>query len=148
MTPGVYIMQGGGFVVDGAATVAGVEVMVYNTTSTSYATGPISVTSLGKVALAAPLSGTYQGINFFQDRTLNTPIAMTGFGLAVITGVVYAAAAPVNLTGLAAVGVDVLGGDLRGEFHDGSGHRGHQHQPRVEPAAGARRSPGGVIRGF
>jgi hypothetical protein len=110
MTPGVYVMQGGGFVVDTAATVTGLEVMVYNTTSSSYATGPISITSLGKVVLAAPLSGTYQGINFFQNRSLSSPITMTGVGLAAITGVVYAVQAPVSLTGSAAVGVDILGG--------------------------------------
>src|SRR5262249_25294533 len=110
MQPGVYIMQGGGFQVDGAATVTGTGVMIYNTTSTTYATGAITVTSTGKVALSAPLSGTYQGINFFQDRTLNTPITMSGVGLAVITGVVYAPQAPVSLTGRAVVGVDILGG--------------------------------------
>jgi hypothetical protein len=110
MQPGVYIMQGGGFQVDGTATVTGVGVMIYNTTSTTYPTGPISVTSAGRVALSAPLSGTYQGINFFQDRTLNTPITMSGVGLAVITGVVYAPLAPVSLSGLAVVGLDVLGG--------------------------------------
>jgi hypothetical protein len=110
MQPGVYIMQGGGFQVDGAATVLGTGVMIYNTTSTTYASGSISVTATGKVALAAPLSGTYQGISFFQDRTLNAPITMSGVGLAVITGVVYAPQAPVSLTGLAVAGLDVLGG--------------------------------------
>jgi hypothetical protein len=110
MNPGVYVMEGGGFQVDTAATVTGLQVMVYNTTSSVYAAGPISITSVGKVVLAAPLSGTYQGLNFFQDRTLNTPITMSGVGLATITGVVYAAKAPVNLSGLASVGADVLGG--------------------------------------
>jgi hypothetical protein len=110
MQPGVYIIQGGGFQVDGAATVTGAGVMIYNTTSATYATGPISVTSSGRVALSAPLSGMYQGINFFQDRTLNTPLSMSGVGLAAITGVVYAPQAPVSLTGLAVAGVDVLGG--------------------------------------
>ena len=110
MQPGVYIMQGGGFRVDGLATVTGLEVMVYNTTGVGYAPGPISVASLGKVVLTAPLSGPYQGINFFQDRTLATPITLTGVGLAVITGTVYAAQAPVDLSGFAAVGLDILGG--------------------------------------
>ena len=36
--------------------------MVYNTTSGTYANGPLSVTSVGKVVLGAPLSGTYQGV--------------------------------------------------------------------------------------
>ncbi len=110
MQPGVYIMEGGGFQVDGLATVAGLGVTVYNTTSSLYASGPISITSAGKVALSAPLSGTYQGINFFQNRSMTTPVSMSGVGLAVITGVVYAAGAPANLTGLASVGLDVLGG--------------------------------------
>jgi hypothetical protein len=110
MLPGVYIMQGGGFAVDGTATVVGLEVMVYNTNGGSYAPGAISVTSLGKVALTAPQSGTYQGINFFQNRSMTTPVSLTGTGLATITGVVYAAQASVNLTGSALVGLDTLGG--------------------------------------
>ena len=110
MTPGIYIMQGGGFRVDSLATVTGLGVMVYNTTSSSYAAGPISVGGLGKVAMTAPLSGTYQGLNFFQDRSVTQPISITGLGLTTITGVVYAAQAPVNLTGSAAVGLDILGG--------------------------------------
>lgn len=110
MSPGVYVMQGGGFRVDGAATVTGLGTMVYNTTSSTYASGPISVTGLGKVVMTAPLSGTYQGINFFQKRGLTQPVSMTGLGLTTITGTVYAAQAPVSLTGSAAVGLDVLGG--------------------------------------
>jgi Flp pilus assembly protein TadG len=110
MEPGVYIMQGGGFVVDSLATVTGIGVMVYNTTSGTYASGPIAVGGVGKMVMIAPLSGTYQGINFFQDRSLTQPISVTGLGLTTITGVVYAAQAPVNLTGSAAVGLDILGG--------------------------------------
>jgi hypothetical protein len=107
MQPGVYIMQGGGFQVDSLATVTALEVMVYNTTG-GFAPGPITIA--GNVVMTAPLAGIYQGISFFQDRSLATPISMTGIGLTVLTGVVYAARAPVSLTGLAAVGLDILGG--------------------------------------
>ena len=110
MTPGVYIMQGGGFQVDGAATVTALETMVYNTTSTTYASGPISITGLGKIVMTAPLSGTYQGINFFQNRSMTDTFTVSGLGLTTITGVVYAANGPVNLNGSAAVGLDILGG--------------------------------------
>jgi hypothetical protein len=110
MNPGVYIMEGGGFRVDGLATVTGLGVMVYNSTSPTYAPGPIRVEGVGKAVLTAPLSGTYQGINFFQHRAMTEPVAVTGLGLTTITGVVYAASAPVNLTGTAAVGLDILGG--------------------------------------
>jgi hypothetical protein len=107
MQPGVYIMQGGGFKVDSLATVTALEVMVYNTTG-GFASGPITIA--GNVVMTAPLSGIYQGISFFQDRNLAAPITMSGIGLTVLTGVIYAAQAPVSLSGLAGVGLDVLGG--------------------------------------
>jgi hypothetical protein len=110
MTPGVYVMSGGGFKVDGVAVITGLETMVYNTTNPTYPAGPISVTSLGVVAMTAPLSGTYQGLNFFQDRSLTQPINFTGSGATSITGVVYGAQAPVTLTGALAANADILGG--------------------------------------
>jgi hypothetical protein len=110
MMPGVYIMEGGGFQVAGMATVVADQVLVYNTNSSTYAAGPISVTSQGQVVLTAPLSGTYQGISLFQNRSLATPLALSGSGLAALGGVIYAAGAPVSLTGNALVGVDLLGG--------------------------------------
>jgi hypothetical protein len=110
MSPGIYIMQGGGFQVSGLATVLGTGVMIYNTTSGTFATGPITINSLAKVALIPPLSGTYQGIGIFQDRSVTQALNITGYGLAAIVGVVYAPAAAVNLNGLAAVGIDTLGG--------------------------------------
>lgn len=110
MLPGTYVMQGGGFRVDGAAVVTGLGTTVYNTTSSTYASGPIAVGGLGNVVMTAPLSGTYQGFSFFQHRGLAQPVSVTGLGLTVVTGAVYAAAAPVNLNGTAAVGVDILGG--------------------------------------
>jgi Flp pilus assembly protein TadG len=110
MAPGVYVMQGGGFRVDGAATVTGLNTMVYNTTSGTYAAGPISIAGAGKVVMTAPTSGTYQGLNFFQDRSLTQPVSITGLGLTTITGTIYAAQAPVTLTGSAAVGLNTLGG--------------------------------------
>jgi hypothetical protein len=110
MTPGTYVTEGGGFRVDSLATVTGLGVTVYNTTSASYPPGPIAVAGAGKVVLTAPLTGPYQGINFFQHRDLATPVSVTGIGLTTITGVVYAAAAPATVNGSAAVGLDILGG--------------------------------------
>lgn len=109
MTAGVYVMEGGGFVVDGVGTVTGLGVMVYNTTG-PHPPGPISVSGLSRVVMTAPLTGTYQGINFFQHRGMTQPVSVTGAGLTVITGTVYARQAAVNLTGTAAVGLDILGG--------------------------------------
>jgi hypothetical protein len=109
MNPGVYIMEGGGFLVDGIATVVGLEVMIYNTIG-PFAAGSFQVQALGKVVLVAPLSGTYQGISVFQNRALSNPLTVSGVGLTTLTGVVYAAGAAAKLTGSAAVGLDLLGG--------------------------------------
>jgi hypothetical protein len=109
LMPGVYIMDGGGFQVGDLATVTGLEVTIYNTAG-AYPAGPITIDSLGKVALAAPLSGTYQGINFFQNRGLPQPLSFTGHGLTAITGVVYAANAEVNATEALTGAVEILGG--------------------------------------
>lgn len=81
MTPGVYIMEGGGFQVDGLATVTGLGTMVYNSTSPTYPAGPISITALGKVVMTTPLAGTYQGLNFFQHHGLSQPVSIIGVGL-------------------------------------------------------------------
>jgi hypothetical protein len=109
LMPGVYIMDGGGFQVNNTAAVAGLEVMIYNTDG-SFPAGPIQINSMGKMLLTAPQSGPYQGISFFQNRSLTQAIAITGFGLTAIKGVVYAAQGAVSLTGSAPVGVDILGG--------------------------------------
>ncbi len=109
MLPGVYIMEGGGFQVTGLATVAGTEVLIYNTSGASPA-GSIDINTLGKVVLTAPLSGIYQGIGIFQDRGVTQPVNITGNGTAAIVGTVYAAGAAVNLTGNVAAAVDTLGG--------------------------------------
>lgn len=109
MNPGVYILEGGGLQVQNLATLAGLGVTIYNTQG-AFPAGPISITSLGKVALTAPLAGTYQGISVFQDRTLTQPISVSGAGLMVFTGTVYAVGADVTLGSLVAAGIDTLGG--------------------------------------
>jgi len=81
--PGTYVMYGGGFQMAGAfaGTVSGNGMMIYNTGSGT-ATGVCpptcgygSVTTwfTGNNAMAAPTSGTYAGILFFQDRSNPQP---------------------------------------------------------------------------
>lgn len=109
MQPGVYVMDGGGFKIDGLATLAGVDVMIFNTDGT-FPAGAVDINTLGKVVLTAPVTGSYQGIGIFQKRSLNQTLSLTGYGSAGIAGMVYAAGAPVNLTGALAIGLDTLGG--------------------------------------
>ena len=109
MLPGVYVMDGGGFSVTGLASVIGVETMIYNTSITQPA-GPINFDTTGVVTVLPPLSGTYQGFSIFQDRTQNTPVSLTGHGVTAVTGTVYAPAAPLSITALVGVNLDILGG--------------------------------------
>lgn len=109
LKPGIFIMEGGGFSIDSLAKVTGEDVVIFNTDGTTEA-GPISISSLSRVALSPPLAGPYQGILLFQHRMLTDPIYLRGTGQTDITGVVYALTAPTTLTGHAPEGVDVLGG--------------------------------------
>ena len=109
MNPGVYILEGGGLQVQNLATLAGIGVTMYNTQG-AFPAGPISISSLGKVVLTAPLSGTYQGISVFQDRALTQPISVSGAGTMAFTGTVYAVGADVALDSLVSLGIDTLGG--------------------------------------
>ncbi len=109
MLPGEYILEGGGLQVSGLATLTGIGVSIYNT-SGAFVAGPIDVNTLGKVILAPPLAGTYQGIGIFQDRSLSQPLSLTGFGTMAVLGTVYAPAAAVNLTASVAAAIDILGG--------------------------------------
>jgi putative Flp pilus-assembly TadE/G-like protein len=111
MSPGTYIMDGGGFQMSGLSSLIGLGAVIYNTSVTQMA-GPISFNTTGAVTLTPPLNGTYQGFTILQDRTLNQPVSLTGHGVTVLAGAVYAPGAPVTLTGLAAVGVDTLGGAI------------------------------------
>ncbi|MGH7193925.1 MAG: calcium-binding protein, partial [Candidatus Saccharimonadales bacterium] len=53
----------------------------------------------GAVQLVAPTSGPYQGIAIFQDRNADAPLAVDGQGSLSVTGVIYAAGAPMNIAG-------------------------------------------------
>jgi hypothetical protein len=121
MSPGIYIMEGGGFQVGGSAVVAGDRVTVYNTGGTA-AAGPIQINQgvTGVVIMTPPTGGAYRGISFFQNRGVTQPIDVTAPGLTVITGAVYAAKAKANLSGpllnalvdLASLGLHLLGLDV------------------------------------
>jgi hypothetical protein len=109
MLPGVYIMEGGGLKVSGLATVTGLGVTIYNTQG-AFPSGPITISSLGKIVLTAPVTGPYQGISIFQDRSVAQSLTLSGAGTMACTGTVYVPKADVKLNGLLAAGLDTLGG--------------------------------------
>jgi hypothetical protein len=99
MMPGIYIIDGGGITISGPSILAGADVMIYNTGSPPTSAGSINLSGSGSVILTPPLSGTYQGISLFQDRSATTGITLSGGSIMSISGTVYAPAAPVTLSG-------------------------------------------------
>ena len=74
LSPGTYIMAGGGMTLDSLAQVSGSGVTIYNTSSagwgcpSTYNYDPITVSSQTVVSLSAPTSGPLTGIVLFADR--------------------------------------------------------------------------------
>jgi RHS repeat-associated protein len=75
MSPGVYIMAGGGLTLNSQAVVKGTGVTVYNTSSAgwgcskSYSYTPVTISGQVTATLSAPTSGALDGILFFGNRT-------------------------------------------------------------------------------
>lgn len=116
MAPGIYIIQGGGLQVSDNGTLTGTGVLIYNGGGTDadhdsvVAAGPISLSGNATVRLTAPSDGTYRGISIFQDRSSKQTVSLSGNGSIQMTGVVYAAAAAVQLAGNSSSGANTLGG--------------------------------------
>lgn len=97
LQPGIYYLQGGGLSVTGQGKLLGNGVMIYNAPQGQ--NDGISVTGRGSVSLSAMIDGTYHGIVLIQGRGSSTPIEVGGNGFVNLTGVVYAAAATVGISG-------------------------------------------------
>jgi hypothetical protein len=111
LMPGLYIIQGGGVIVEGSATITGSGVVFYNTRNpTTGAFGSFLLTS--SATLSAPTSGTFAGVLLFQDRSdtksdeilASTSNSNAAFNL---SGTVYASAAPLIIGAKIAIAVDV-----------------------------------------
>ena len=98
--PGNYILNGGGLNVSGSSTITGTGVFFYNTSS-GYAFGPITISGAAGITLTAPTSGTYQGVLFFQDRSISSSAANTfsGGSSSNISGSVYLPTAQLYFSG-------------------------------------------------
>jgi Flp pilus assembly protein TadG len=84
MSPGTYIVNGGSFSIQGGSTVtASGGVLIYLTGGAT-----VNIANGATVTLSAQASGVYQGVLFYQDRTMASPGAST-----------FAGGATMNLTG-------------------------------------------------
>jgi RHS repeat-associated protein len=74
MSPGTYIMAGGGFTVNSLGIINGSGVTVYNTSSSGWGCSasssytPITISGQANVTLTAPSTGALAGMIFFGDR--------------------------------------------------------------------------------
>ena len=99
LAPGIYYMDGGGFSVGGNGNLNGTGVLIYNAPQSNSDT--ISLAGGGGITLSPMLTGPYQGILLFQDRTSTAPVSVSGNGSVpmTITGTFYAASAELSVTG-------------------------------------------------
>ena len=70
LNPGMYIIKGGGIVLESNAILRGEGVTFYLTGTSTYPYGGLDWQSSTQVRLKAPTTGPYAGILFFQDRTM------------------------------------------------------------------------------
>src|SRR5271157_5396925 len=106
--PGVYVINGGG-VHFGSGSVSGTGVTFYITGTSFTNNQVVSIANGESVSLTAPTSGTYQGILFFQDRSIsNTALSS-----------LFAGGASMSLTGSLYFPTTAL------TFNNGSGSTGN-----------------------
>jgi hypothetical protein len=108
LAPGVYLLNGGGFLVSGNASISGDGVLLYNTGGAS--AGSINISTSASVRLTPPPSGPYQGISIFQDRGLGNLLSHSASGSVQITGTVYGAGASIQLSGNGGAAGSTMGG--------------------------------------
>jgi len=101
LNPGTYVLNGGGLVVSGQANVIGTGVMFYNTGDATHTYAPVSMTGGSITALVAPVSGAYEGILFFQDRSISSTATniIAGGTLSIYTGALYFPTTALSYTG-------------------------------------------------
>ena len=90
LSPGTYVLNGGGLSVGAGAKLSGTGVTFFNT-GRGYAAAGFKIGAGASVNLTARDSGTYKGILFYQDRALQWPPAsdLTGGGSMHLNGTVY-----------------------------------------------------------
>jgi hypothetical protein len=94
-SPGLYIIENGGFSVGGSIHVQGSGVTFYFVNG-----GNVQLSGDGLVNLSAPTSGPYSGILFFGSRTTaGSSQSLTGNTGSTFQGAVYMPASDVTFTG-------------------------------------------------
>jgi hypothetical protein len=124
LSPGVYIIKGGGLSVSNTASISGTGVTIYlagsNFPSAGGTFGAISLSSSGTVNLAAPTSGTYAGVLLFQARDNGLDVSLTSHAAVGLSGTIYAPKALLNLSGGGQLNAAAIVNQLRFTGNGGS----------------------------
>ena len=106
---GIYILQGGGIDWENGS-ISGTGVTIYMTGPSA---GGIKINGNMVVNLAAPTSGTYWGLIFYQDRTLSpAPSAKLNGGSSMnLSGTVYLPGSAITYNGGSSTSITALIGD-------------------------------------
>jgi hypothetical protein len=104
LNPGIYVIAGGGFSVSGNnSSVSGANVMIYNAGSnylgSGNAFGGVNLSGTGSITLSPPTTGPYSGILIFQSRDNTSALGLSGSGIVMPGGVIYAPAAGLSISG-------------------------------------------------
>jgi hypothetical protein len=99
LAPGIYYMQGGGFQISGQANLSGAGVMIFNQPNLN--SDVISISGSGNISLSPMMTGPWQGVLLFQNRSATSTVSVTGSAGAsmTITGTFYAAGANLAVAG-------------------------------------------------
>ena len=111
LSPGTYILAGGGLTVGNSGQINGTGVTLINTTGT-YAFKPFDFGTGCKAKLSAPTSGAWKGIVMFQDpaapATPGSTFACASDDPPELTGAVYLPNSSITFNGSNA-GTEILG---------------------------------------
>ena len=103
MSAGIYVIAGGGFSVTVNGSVSGSGVMIYNAGSnypnSGGSFGVVNLSGNGNVSLTPAPTGTYANILVFQSHDNKSTVALTGNGIVMPGGVIYAANAALTISG-------------------------------------------------
>ena len=121
-SPGVYILAGGGLVLNSQAVVKGTGVTFYSTSSAGWGCSgtsnymPITISGQVTATLSAPTSGSFDGILFFGNRTgCSTKGScvdqINGGSTAILNGALYFASDEMEITASNATGYTMLVAD-------------------------------------
>lgn len=98
MAPGIYYMDGGGFQFTSSGSLTAEGVMIYN--APNNASDAVTINGSGPLRLSPPMTGIYQGLTVFVDRTKDVPVNVQGNGGdTFIAGTFYDAGGLISLAG-------------------------------------------------